>query len=403
MSQEALKILVIEDDPEYVEIIRLCLDEPDSMGMKFKITHADRLDAGLELLESGSFDALLLDLVLPDSRGIETMHRISARGPQIPILVTTNMGDESLAFEAMRLGAQDYMVKATSDSRLLKRSIWYAVERHRLQRQSMEELRKLEQLKAEIKEQRKMDQLKDDLIGTVSHELRTPLSIAMGGVDNLGEGLLGALSGQQKETLALVGRNLSRLARMINNLLDISRLESGRARASRTTLDLKPLFEEVLAGLRLSRDELAGRIEIRCETPHELAKVHADGELISEVLGNLLDNALRFAASSVILKATPAGAPAGVLVEVIDDGPGIPAEMLADLFNKFVQINRPKGGSGYRGTGLGLAICKEILELHECAIGVDSSPGKGCRFYFRLPLFAPEKSQTDPAVSGGRS
>ena len=136
MNGDKIQVLIIEDDVEYFEIIKMCLDEPDSMGMRFDLVRADRLEVGLKLLETARFDALLLDLTLPDSQGLETVQRVMARGFPLPILVMTNLGDELMAFEAMRLGAQDYMVKATSDSRYLKRAIWYAIERQKLINQS---------------------------------------------------------------------------------------------------------------------------------------------------------------------------------------------------------------------------------------------------------------------------
>ena len=119
MTPKPLQVLVIEDDRDYIDIIRMCLDEPDSMGLKFEIESADRLALGLKLLSSCTFDAVLLDLRLPDSEGLETIQQVIAERNDVPVLVLTNLGDESLAFEAMRLGAQDFMVKATSDSRLL--------------------------------------------------------------------------------------------------------------------------------------------------------------------------------------------------------------------------------------------------------------------------------------------
>jgi DNA-binding response OmpR family regulator len=137
-----ISLLIVEDDIDYVDIIRICLEEPDSMGLTFELERADRLELGLKLLDAARFDAVLLDLTLPDSRGLETISRVIDRGYDVPILVMTNLGDESVAFEAMRLGAQDYMVKATSDSRLLKRAIWYAIERHKLARQSENLIRK---------------------------------------------------------------------------------------------------------------------------------------------------------------------------------------------------------------------------------------------------------------------
>ncbi len=474
---DKIQLLLIEDDVDYADIIKMCLDEPDSMGLKFELERADRLEVGLKLLETARFDALLLDLSLPDSRGLDTIKRVFDRGFQIPILVMTNLGDEGMAFEAMRLGAQDYMVKATSDSRLIKRAIWYAIERQKLLNQTesivrhspdgmvivdeqgivqfvnpsaekllgrkaqelreqplgfplsagmtrqhrlkgpagetileirvgevqwrgkpallavlrdITELQRVEQLRAEVKERRRLDQLKDELIGTVSHELRTPLTIIKGAVDNLREGILGSLAPRQGEVVELAHRNLIRLTKMINNLLDLSRLESGQARARRRKADPAVMIEEVVSDFE-ARPQ-ARRVELRKELGQGLPPVFADPEMIAEVLVNLLDNALRFAKSRVVVSAAAqggAGGPRSVVFSVADDGPGIPPDKVQDLFNKFVQINRAVGGSGYKGTGLGLAISKDIMDLHDSRITVDSVPGLGCRFSFALPEFAP--------------
>jgi signal transduction histidine kinase len=467
MNGGKIQILVIEDDLEYVEIVKMCLEEPDSMGLKFELERADRLEVGLKLLEAARFDAVLLDLTLPDSRGIETVERLIGRGLDVPILVMTNLGDEMTAFEAMRLGAQDYMVKATSDSRYLKRAIWYAIERHRLRAQSesiirkaadgmvvidadgvvryvngaaetifgkpaaellghpfpfpaesgktavnkvragqkeasiemkvveiqwqgrearlaslrdITELQRVEQLKAEIRERRRLDQLKDELIGTVSHELRTPLTIIKGAIDNLREGIAGPLAQRQSEIVTIAARNIDRLAKMINNLLDLSRLESGSSRLNRRPVDLRAVISEIATGLKLAD---AVRVELRAELPAELPSVDGDPEMLGQVVTNLLDNALRYARGRVVVSAAREGAE--VRVDVVDDGPGIPEDKVGSLFNKFVQINRT-AGRGYKGTGLGLAICKEILTLHGGRIEVASVVGAGTRFSFRLPV-----------------
>lgn len=452
-APDKLQILIIEDDIDYVDIIRLCLDEPDSMNLKFDIEWADRLEVGLKLLEAAHFDAILLDLMLPDSRGIETIERVTKAGIEVPVLVMTNLGDEQMAFEAMRLGAQDYMVKATSDSRLLKKAIWYAIERRKLLAQSealikkhpdgmavigasgeplylnpaaekllggrpkafplaegqqrlgdrlvevrfseiqwrgrssklavvrdITEIQRLEQLRAEISERRRLDQLKDDLIGTVSHELRTPLTIVKGAVDNLKEGIAGPLQPKQSQIVALAHRNVARLARMINNLLDLSRLEAKGAAARKRPMDIGALLLDVAEGGEYKERKL----EIATQVPERLPEVLADSEMIAQVLNNLFDNAVRFAKSRIMLRAREL--PEGVLIEVFDDGPGIPPDRIKDMFNKFVQVNRAVGGGGYKGTGLGLAISKEIMNLHGGKIGVDSSPGRETRFWFTVPL-----------------
>ncbi|MBI5631240.1 MAG: hybrid sensor histidine kinase/response regulator [Elusimicrobia bacterium] len=367
---ESIRVLLLEDDPRTVDIVRLCLDETDSMGLRFELESAGTLADGLRLLAGERFDALLLDLLLPDSRGIETMLRIIKEGHDIPILIVTNPGSEPVALEALRLGAQDYMVKSTSDSRLLKRSIRYAIERHKLQREL-----------ASLKEP---DLLKDNLIGVVSHELRSPLSVVHAAIINLIDGLAGRLTPEQNK-IALIGRrNTERMAHLVENLLNLSRLKSGRARTDLRGTALGPLLQNAAARLEEAvRDK---RLSLKIESPEELPQVQADPELLDEVIDNLLNNAVRFAKSRVTLRAIPsAEGPGGaaVIVEVLNDGEPIPTERMSELFNAFVQLARPHG-SGHKGSGLGLAICKTILALHGTGLDVKSSLEDGTCFRFAL-------------------
>ncbi|MFI5362516.1 MAG: ATP-binding protein [Elusimicrobiota bacterium] len=250
------------------------------------------------------------------------------------------------------------------------------------------EYRNYAALRSEIKKRRELDALKDQFIGTVSHELRTPLSVVRSGVDTLRGGVAGALKPEQKEIADLCARNILRLNKMITNLLDISRLESGTAKARLRSLDLRSLLTDLETNFRMLG---RGReISIDVESPKTLPRVRGDPELIGEVLYNLLDNAARFARRTVRVEvrrdhgAIAGRTAAGVRVDVVDDGPGIPRDRIDRLFNKFYQVERAIG-SGYKGTGLGLAICKEIMTLHGSTIAVESKPGRGARFHFFLP------------------
>jgi len=133
MTERKVRVLLIEDDRDDAEIIRLYLAEPDEMGMKFEVERADRLAQGLRLLKARAFDIILLDLILSDNYGIDTAARALAGARGIPLLVMTGFDDESAALDATRLGAQDYLVKSSLDSGLLKSAIRRILERSRLQ------------------------------------------------------------------------------------------------------------------------------------------------------------------------------------------------------------------------------------------------------------------------------
>jgi PAS domain S-box-containing protein len=251
------------------------------------------------------------------------------------------------------------------------------------------ELRKLESLKAEVRQRRELASLKDAFIGAVSHELRTPLAIVMTAVDSLRKGLAGELAPKQRDIADLCQRNILRLSRMINNLLDISRLESGSAKSRLVRVELKDFLADLEANYRMM-----GRItniKLKILAPENLPEVRADPEMLMQVLDILLDNAERFAVREI--RVTASRDDGGVRLEVVDDGPGVPPDRIGLLFNKFFQVARSIGG-GYKGTGLGLAICKEILILHGSTIAVDSPPGGGARFHFVLPEWKAQRVLT---------
>src|SRR5262249_23006111 len=158
-------------------------------------------------------------------------------------------------------------------------------------------------------------------------------------VGTLRDRLAGPLTDDQADLVSSADRHINRLTRLLNNFLDLSRLESRRARVNLRPMDPAELVRDVSDGARMAHQ---GRPEIRVELPPSLPEVTADSDMIAQVLGNLLDNALRYAKVRVLVSA--AATPEGVEFSVTDDGPGIPPDGLADLFNKFVQLDRPKGG-----------------------------------------------------------
>jgi len=375
---EPIKVLVIEDDPDDAALIQHYLRQPGSPEARLEVDCAGGLAEGIRRLKEESYDAVLIDLMLPDSHGIQTFLELQKGRGDVPILVMTGLEDVTTAVEAMRLGAQDYLVKGTSDARLLKRAIRYGIERKKL----MDQLVRMEQLKAEVRERRRMDQLKDDLLNSVSHELRTPLTIVKGTIDNLREGLAGALPPAAKKMVELSYRNILRLSKLINNMLDLSRLESGKAKMNRSAMDVAALIREEVQEFGLYARQKGVIIEENLAT--NLPVIQADADMIAQVLSNLLDNAVRHASKRVTVGTDAARD--GVHVVVSDDGEGIPRDKMKDLFNKFVQVQREQGGGGYKGTGLGLSICKEIIALHKGDIWVDSAPGHGAEFHFTLPV-----------------
>ena len=234
-------------------------------------------------------------------------------------------------------------------------------------------------------ERKRLEKLKDEFISTVSHEMRTPLSITKEGISLVLDRIPGEINPEQEGILATARGNIDRLARIINDLLDISKLEAGRVHLRREKLELADLFRQV-AGAFQPRAAAQGLL-LQVQTPEQGASVYADADKVTEILTNLVDNAMKFTPSGSIRLGGKAG---GEWVEcmVEDTGTGITAEDLPRVFGKFEQFGR-LSGAGARGTGLGLAIVKHLVELHQGAIRVESQPGKGTRFLFTLPSYSP--------------
>lgn len=245
----------------------------------------------------------------------------------------------------------------------------------------------IEHLKAEIIQRQKVDRLKDEFVSAVSHELRTPLTIIKGAIDNLRDGVAGALDPKQTKVIDIAYTNSNRLIKIINNLLDLSRLESGHSHFQRANIKIYPLIQEAVRNFQVSmRDK---ELILNAQIPVDLPEIYADSDMVVQVINNLLDNAIRYANKQIGLTVRPIEEKNKKNLEIVvsDDGPGIPIEKRENLFSKFVQINRPTGGAGYKGTGLGLAICREITNLHHGKIWIDSNFNGGCHFHVTFPIF----------------
>ena len=236
---------------------------------------------------------------------------------------------------------------------------------------------------------KELDKMKSDFVSNVSHELRTPLTSIKGSVDNMLDGLTGSLNEKQIRYLSRIKSNTYRLSRLINDLLDLSRIESGRVEVRPTTLPLTALTEEVAEHMRALAAEKLIRIEVPSSDPS--VTVWADRDKVTQVLMNLIGNAVKFTPQDG--KVTVALEKNGndyIQISVADTGPGILPEEQNKIFSKFYQVanidkKKPKG------SGLGLAISKALVEMHGGKIWMDSEVGKGSTFYFTLPAQQPFK------------
>jgi PAS domain S-box-containing protein len=234
-----------------------------------------------------------------------------------------------------------------------------------------------------------LDKMKSDFVSNVSHELKTPLTSIKGSVDNMLDGLTGALNEKQIRYLARIKSNTDRLSRLINDLLDLSRIEAGRVEVRRASLPLTALAEEVAEHLKQLAAEKLIRIEV--PPPDPQMTVWADRDKVTQVLMNLIGNAVKFTPQDG--KVTVAMEKNGndyIQISIADNGPGIRPEEADKIFSKFYQVANVDKQKP-QGSGLGLAISKALVEMHGGKIWVESKLGRGSTFYFTLPAQQPFK------------
>jgi len=235
---------------------------------------------------------------------------------------------------------------------------------------------------------KELDRMKSDFVSQVSHELRTPLTAIKGAVDVVLRELAGPLTEKQIHYLTRVRSNTQRLAGLINDLLDLSKIESGKIELNASRVSLGGLLHEVVETLRPVAAEKQIALEVM--TPEPSMLVWADRDKITQVLTNLVGNAIKFTPPQGRVAVSSLASDAEYIrVAVSDTGPEIAADEQEKIFEKFYQVGA-SGGPKPKGTGLGLSIAKTLVELHGGKIWVESEPGRGSTFYFTVPGVAEE-------------
>lgn len=236
---------------------------------------------------------------------------------------------------------------------------------------------------SDITRMKEVEQMKSDFVANVSHELRSPLAAIQKNLLVILDQTAGAINENQKEFLSLARDNVERLTRLVNDILDISKIEAGKMELRKTRLDLADLVRKSTASFSGWFNEKGIRPVF--EIPDRPVEAEVDGDKITQVMNNLLSNALKFTPARGEIKVTLRSAGAAAEVSVSDTGAGIEQKDIHRIFNKFEQVSSSHP-NGHNGTGLGLPIAKEIIEKHGGKIQVCSAPGSGSTFTFTLPL-----------------
>ena len=360
-----LQLLLVEDNPGDARLIRHHL-RSDTRGAFAtpSVTHVETLDAALDRLETTTFDLVLLDLGLADSRGIETLERLNDRldaaaAPPLPVVVLTGLTDEEIALEAIQQGAQDYLLKEHLEAELLERAVRYALERHRQERTLERQNERLERFAS-----------------IVSHDLRNPLQVARGRLAHVD-------SGETAEHLDEAVAALDRMEELVDDLLDLAR--DGRDLDVTESVDVADVARSAWGNVETPASDL--RVEVT-------GTVTADASRLTQLFENLFRNSVEHSStrnrteSGDSVEHGDGGGPgdgrsaAGITVTVgamddgfyvADDGPGIPESERDRIFETGYSTNED-------GTGFGLDIVREIVAAHGWAVTVTESETGGARF-----------------------
>ena len=243
--------------------------------------------------------------------------------------------------------------------------------------------------KIQLSERSQLDTLKDEFISTVSHELRTPLTSIRGALGLLSSGTIGDVDAKALNLLRIATTNTDRLIRLINDILDLERMESGRAPLQIRRCSLRDLCQQAIETMTPMADSHTVHLELVPFTVAQAASPEAlffdgDADRILQVLTNLLSNAIKFSPAASTVRIHTDATADSILLKVVDEGRGIPAEKLDSIFDRFQQVE-PSDARQRGGTGLGLAICRSIVQQHSGSIWAQRNLVKGTTLYVMLP------------------
>jgi two-component system sensor histidine kinase/response regulator len=377
------RILVVDDEKD----IRNFLSEALTRLGGFGVEQAENGEEALKKIEKEDFDLVLTDMKMPKMDGLQLITEIAKSKPETLMVLLTGHGTIDSALEAMKRGASDYLTKPINLDEMLMRLHKVLEERQRFisLKGYATELEKANQ------ELRKLDEMKSEFVSVASHELRTPLAAIKNAVQLMLQGKTGEINENQKKFLSMAERNINRLTGILNSLLDLSRIESGKIGLKFEELDLRGSIEFILSSLKTQTDGKS--IQLKMEIPEELPSVYGDREKVEQILTNLVGNATKFTpeGGEISVSAKPFEEEGNmVAISVKDSGIGIPEDQLERIFEKFHQVEDSLRRS-ITGTGLGLAITKGLVEAHHGKIWVESEVGKGSTFTFTLPMSKGEK------------
>lgn len=357
MTSDRLQILVIDDSLADTHVLRAYLNQACPGG--FDLTHTNCAAAGLAALGAVDFDCVFLDYMLDGDSGLELLQQVRASGNDVPIIAISGNGCEEVAVQALKLGAQDYMVKGVLTPEAVERALSNAIEKVALSRQLKEKHQELEEFSY-----------------VAAHDLRGPLSSVHMLVSLLLDGACGEFEPEAKKILRRVEASTLNMSHLLDALLDYA--ETGRSQKPLEPVDLSTVLSIVLENLSARIASTNASVEFT-----QLPVVMGDDVALTQLLQNLLANAIKFCVNrSPEINITAGFEDGRWTISVTDNGIGIAPRDQQRIFAPFRRLHK---AGDFEGCGIGLATCKKIVEQHGGTIGVKSQLGEGTTLYFSLP------------------
>ncbi len=388
MLGSSVNILLIEDNLADARFLHEVLKQPKFKN--FSLFHVKRLKEALNLLEKSSqvsvcFDVILLDLTLPDSQGLDSLQPLMECDANLPIVVLTNTNDNELAIEAVRQGAQDYLVKRQVNDDSLLRSLRYAIER----KQTLESLHtlnqtlkeKVDKCTLELVKAQELNQFKSEFVSILSHDIRNPLNtilLTAGLLQNSDE----QLSKEKKLThFQMIRSAIKNMALLLDEASFIGKADTGRLRCQISPLDLQDFCSEIIKGIKISAKYR--NIHITSILPEIDFEVFSDENLLRHILDNLLTNAVKYSPPGSTVHFELNFTEESIIFLIQDWGIGIPNQEQQQLFQPFY---RASNIGMIPGTGLGLSIVAKCVDALQGEIEFNSQVDLGTKFIVKLPL-----------------
>ena len=357
--------LLIEDNLGDARLLREMLRDVHSLH-PVDLEHRTRLSDGIDRIRTAPVDVVLLDLSLPDSTSLATYTTLREACPMVPVVVLSGLDDETISVRAVQEGAQDYLVKGRVDGGTLIRSLRYAIERKRLEVSRVD-----------------LERQKEEFFSNVSHDLRTPIAAIKASIGVVIEGSRERLPPPLLRLLGNIELASDELSRLVDDLLALSRLQSGQIRLLTNPVDLRDLVQRAARSVESLATVRGQRIVL--DVPAEPVVATVDAERLGRAINNLVGNANKYGREhgTVGIRLFTEGDNA--LFAVSDDGVGIAPEDVTRIFDRYYRVT----GRREPGSGLGLPIARGIVELHGGRIWVESIPNSSTTFFVAVPRNEP--------------